>query len=221
MLITQGSVRNCGHAEIVPTRGGRGHRRRLRETALSFWLLASASFMIPITNEALHGLFLFMPSELPVCYSYLAGKQHQLAHPKCCVLAPAPQPPMARAGVPAMPPPPPVAQPGNVGAGVASVYAPETVSIQVSPGAIPGSVFRIKLTDGRDLDVTVPHGFPPGAPLTIPVPPRPVDRHGRPLAGIKKKTHPLACMCGPTAPLGGPGGCECCPRGPCCCCCCG
>ena len=42
--------------------------------------------MTPITNEALHGLFLFMPSELPVCYSYLAGKQHQLAHPKCCVL---------------------------------------------------------------------------------------------------------------------------------------
>ena len=111
--------------------------------------------------------------------------------------------------------------PGNVGAGVASVYAPETVTIQVPPGAIPGSVFRIKLTDGRDLDVTVPHGFPPGAPLTIPVPPRPVDREGRPLAGIKKKTHPLACMCGPTAPLGGPGGCECCPRGPCCCCCCG
>ena len=111
--------------------------------------------------------------------------------------------------------------PGNVGAGVASVYAPETVTIQVPPGAIPGSVFRIKLTDGRDLDVTVPHGFPPGAPLTIPVPPRPVDRHGQPLAGIKKKTHPLACMCGPTAPLGGPGGCECCPRGPCCCCCCG
>ena len=131
-------------------------------------------------------------------------------------LAPAPQPPMARAGVPAMPPPPPVAQPGNVGAGVASVYAPETVTIQVPPGAIPGSVFRIKLTDGRDLDVTVPHGFPPGAPLTIPVPPRPVDRHGRPLAGIKKKTHPLACMCGPTAP-GGPGGCDCI----CCCCCCG
>ena len=42
--------------------------------------------MTPITNEALNGLFLFMPSELPVCYSYLAGKQHQLAHPKCCVL---------------------------------------------------------------------------------------------------------------------------------------
>ena len=150
---------------------------------------------------------------------------HQIHFPVAAApptqLAPAPQPPMARAGVPAMPPPPPVAQPGNVGAGVASVYAPETVTIQVPPGAIPGSVFRIKLTDGRDLDVTVPHGFPPGAPLTIPVPPRPVDRHGRPLAGIKKKTHPLACMCGPTAPLGGPGGCECCPRGPCCCCCCG
>ena len=53
-------------------------------------------------------------------------------------LAPAPQPPMARAGVPAMPPPPPV-------------YAPETVTIQVPPGSAPGAVFRIKLTDGRDL----------------------------------------------------------------------
>ena len=42
--------------------------------------------MTPITKEALHGLFLFMPSELPVCYSYLAGKQHQLAHSICCVL---------------------------------------------------------------------------------------------------------------------------------------
>ena len=124
-------------------------------------------------------------------------------------LAPAPQQP-----IPLVPPPPPAgAQPG---VGVASVYAPETVTIQVPPGAIPGSVFRIKLTDGRDLDVTVPHGFPPGAPLTIPVPPRPVDRHGRPLAGIKKKTHPLACMCGPTAPVG-PGGCDL----ACCCCCCG
>ena len=181
------------------------------------------------------------------------------AAPPPQLAAPAPQPPMARAGAPAVPPTPPETltiqvppgaipgsvcrigltdgrhldvtvpagvqpgtqftipvPPGNVGAGVASVYAPETVTIQVPPGAIPGSVFRIKLTDGRDLDVTVPHGFPPGAPLTIPVPPRPVDRHGRPLAGIKKKTHPLACMCGPTAP-GGPGGCDCI----CCCCCCG
>ena len=140
---------------------------------------------------------------------------HQIHFPVAAApptqLAPAPQPPMARAGVPAMPPPPPVAQPGNVGAGVASVYAPETVTIQVPPGAIPGSVFRIKLTDGRDLDVTVPHGFPPGAPLTIPVPPRPVDRHGRPLAGIKKKST-ATCFgpcCAPS--LGCPGECKCCP----------
>ena len=75
-------------------------------------------------------------------------------------LAPAPQPPMARAGVPAMPPPPPV-------------YAPETVTIQVPPGSAPGAVFRIKLTDGRDLDVTVPAGVQPGCTLTIAVPPRP------------------------------------------------
>ena len=125
-------------------------------------------------------------------------------------LAPAPQQPVSL-----VPPPPPAgAQPG---VGVASVSAPETVTVQVPPGAIPGSVFRIKLTDGRDLDVTVPHGFPPGAPLTIPVPPRPVDRHGRPLAGIKKKST-ATCFgpcCGPS--LGCPGECECCPRGPCCC----
>ena len=187
---------------------------------------------------------------------------HQIHFPVAAApptqLAPAPQPPMARAGAPAKPPPPPVSAPetltiqvppgaipgsvcrigltdgrhlditvpagvqpgtqftipvppGNVGAGVASVYAPETVTIQVPPGAIPGSVFRIKLTDGRDLDVTVPHGFPPGAPLTIPVPPRPVDRHGRPLAGIKKKST-ATCFgpcCAPS--LGCPGECKCCP----------
>ena len=187
---------------------------------------------------------------------------HQIHFPVAAApppqLAPAPQQPMARAGAPAMPPPPPVnapetltiqvppgtmpgavfrikltdgryldvtvpageqpgtqltipVPPGNVGVGVASVYAPETVTIQVPPGAIPGSVFRIKLTDGRDLDVTVPHGFPPGAPLTIPVPPRPVDRHGRPLAGIKKKST-ATCFgpcCGPS--LGCPGECKCCP----------
>ena len=79
--------------------------------------------------------------------------------------APAPQAPMARAGVPAMPPPPPV-------------YAPETVTIQVPPGTAPGAVFRIKLTDGRDLDVTVPAGVQPGCTLTIAVPPRP-RRSGR------------------------------------------
>ena len=87
--------------------------------------------------------------------------------------APAPQQPMLRAGVPAMPPPPP----GNVG--VASAYAPETVTIQVPPGAMPGAVFRIKLTDGRDLDVTVPAGVQPGCTLTVAVPPRPVDRDAR------------------------------------------
>ena len=86
MLITQGSVRNCGHAEIVPIRGCRGHRRRLRETALSLSFGQPASFMTPITKEALHGLFLFMPSELPVCYSYLAGKQHPVAHLICWLL---------------------------------------------------------------------------------------------------------------------------------------
>ena len=109
---------------------------------------------------------------------------------------------------PAMPPPPPVvSQPG---VGVASVSAPETVTVNVPPGLGPGSVFRITLTDGRPLDVTVPHGVPPGAPLTIPVPPWPVDREGRRLAGIKKKkTHP----CG--AWIGTPGGDPCCD--PCCC----
>ena len=94
-------------------------------------------------------------------------------------LAPAPQPPMARAGVPAMPPPPPV-------------YAPETVTIQVPPGSAPGAVFRIKLTDGRDLDVTVPAGVQPGCTLTIAVPPRPVDRDGRPLGRSRRETDPLS-----------------------------
>ena len=94
-------------------------------------------------------------------------------------LAPAPQPPMARAGVPA-PPPPPVA------------YAPETVTIQVPPGSAPGAVFRIKLTDGRDLDVTVPAGVQPGTQLTVAVPPRPVDRDGRPLGRSRRETDPLS-----------------------------
>ena len=106
-------------------------------------------------------------------------------------LAPAPQPPMARAGVPAMPPPPPV-------------YAPEAVTIQVPPGTMPGAVFRIKLTDGRDLDVTVPAGVQPGTRLTIAVPPRPVDRDGRPLGNTGREPSPLSdCLyfiiCLPTA----------------------
>jgi len=105
--------------------------------------------------------------------------------------APAPQPPMARAGVPAMPPPPPV-------------YAPETVTIQLPPGTMPGTVFRIKLTDGRDLDVTVPAGVQPGCTLTIAVPPRPVDRDGRPLGNTGREPSPLSdCLyfiiCLPTA----------------------
>ena len=104
--------------------------------------------------------------------------------------------PVAAAPPPVMPPPPPVvSQPG---VGVASVSAPETVTVQVPPGLGPGSIFRVTLTDGRPLDVTLPHGVPPGAPLTIPVPPRPVDREGRPLAGIKKKpTHPCGAWIGP------------------------
>ena len=104
--------------------------------------------------------------------------------------------PVAAAPPPTMPPPPPVvSQPG---VGVASVTAPETVTVNVPPGLGPGSVFRVTLTDGRPLDVTVPPGVPPGAPLTIPVPPRPVDREGRPLAGIKKKpTHPCGAWIGP------------------------
>merc|ERR1739841_204051 len=108
---------------------------------------------------------------------------HQIHFP----VAAAPPPPV-------MPPPPPVvSQPG---VGVASVSAPETVTVNVPPGLGPGSIFRVTLTDGRPLDVTVPHGVPPGAPLTIPVPPRPVDREGRPLARIKKQ--PTFHFCGLT-----------------------
>ena len=104
--------------------------------------------------------------------------------------------PVAAAPPPTMPPPPPVvSQPG---VGVASVTAPETVTVNVPPGLGPGSVFRVTLTDGRPLDVTVPPGVPSGAPLTIPVPPWPVDREGRPLARIKKKpTHPCGVCIGP------------------------
>ncbi len=106
-------------------------------------------------------------------------------------------PPLAPAPQQLPPPPPVVNQPGG-SVGVASVSAPETVTVQVPPGLGPGSIFRVTLTDGRPLDVTVPHGVPPGAPLTIPVPPRPVDREGRPLAGIKKKpTHPCGAWIGP------------------------
>ena len=148
-----------------------------------------------------------------------------IPHGRQPALAPAPQQPMARAGIPLVPPPPPVAQPGNVG--VASVYAPETVTIQVPPGAMPGSVFRIKLTDGRDLDVTAPAGVQPGMHLTIAVPPRPVDRDGRPLAGIrKKKPHPCGdCWLFAALPcavwLGGDSPCDCCCRVCFCVFCCG
>ena len=157
------------------------------------------------------------------------------AAPPPQLAAPAPQPPMARAGAPAVPPTPPETltiqvppgaipgsvcrigltdgrhldvtvpagvqpgtqftipvPPGNVGAGVASVYAPETVTIQVPPGTAPGAVFRIKLTDGRDLDVTVPAGVLPGTQLTVAVPPRPVDREGRPLGRSRRETDPLS-----------------------------
>ena len=57
---------------------------------------------------------------------------------------------------------------------------------------------------GGDLETsTLPNGVvvattAPGAPLTIPVPPWPVDREGRPLARIKKKpTHPCGVCIGP------------------------
>ena len=77
-------------AQVLPLQavlwGGQRSPQAAADGWLSFGFWPPASFMTPITNEALHGLFLFMPSELPVCYSYLAGKQHQLAHPKCCVL---------------------------------------------------------------------------------------------------------------------------------------
>ena len=102
-------------------------------------------------------------------------------------------PPLVPAPQQLPPPPPVVSQPG---VGVASVSAPETVTVQVPPGLGPGSIFRVTLTDGRPLDVTVPHGVPPGAPLTIPVPPWPVDREGRPLARIKKQ--PTFHFCGLT-----------------------
>ena len=117
--------------------------------------------------------------------------------------------PVAAAPPPTMPPPPPVVnQPGSVG--VASVTAPETVTVNVPPGLGPGSVFRVTLTDGRPLDVTVPHGVPTGAPLTIPVPPWPVDREGRPLARIKKKpTHPCGVCIGP-GDCGDPACCQIC-----------
>ena len=78
---------------------------------------------------------------------------------------------------------------GNVGARAASCsrdgHDPD------APGAIPGSVFRIKLTDGRD-PATVPIlVVPPVAPLAPAL--RPVDRHATGVS-IKKKTHPLACV---------------------------
>ena len=58
--------------------------------------------------------------------------------------------PVAAAPPPVMPPPPPVvSQPG---VGVASVSAPETVTVNVPPGLGPGSIFRVTLTDGRPFD---------------------------------------------------------------------
>ena len=123
--------------------------------------------------------------------------------------------PVAAAPPPVMPPPPPAgAQPG---VGVAAVHAPETVTVPIPPGYMPGYVFRITLTDGRPLDITVPPGMQPGMQLTIPVPPRPVDRHGRPLAGIRRKTHPCGdCWVFAAGPGGDLCGDLCCPGDPCC-----
>ena len=75
-----------------------------------------------------------------------------IPHGQQPALAPAPQPPMARAGVPtrvplSLPPRRLCSRDGD----------------DPSPtGTAPGAVFRIKLTDGRDLDVTVPAGVLPG-----------------------------------------------------------
>ena len=66
--------------------GGQRSPQAAARDGVEFELWPLASFMTPITNEALHGLFLFMPSELPVCYSYLAGKQHPVAHLICWLL---------------------------------------------------------------------------------------------------------------------------------------
>jgi len=123
--------------------------------------------------------------------------------------------PVAAAPPPVMPPPPPAG--AQAGVGVAAVHAPETVTVPIPPGYMPGYVFRITLTDGRPLDITVPPGMQPGMQLTIPVPPRPVDRHGRPLAGIRRKKHPCGdcwvCAAGPCAlvydGLDGPCDCVC------------
>ena len=70
-------------AQVLPLQAVLWGGQRSPQAAAGGWLswafAPPASFMTPITNEALNGLSLFMPSGLPVCYSYLAGKQHPVA----------------------------------------------------------------------------------------------------------------------------------------------
>ena len=59
-------------------------------------------------------------------------------------------------------PPPAVPRP-------APVATPETIEVQVPPGAVPGSALEFELDDGRTIDVTVPEGARAGDPLQVPL----------------------------------------------------
>ena len=51
----------------------------------------------------------------------------------------------------------------------APAATPETIEVQVPPGAVPGSTLEFELDDGRTIDVTVPEGARAGDPLQVPL----------------------------------------------------
>ena len=52
----------------------------------------------------------------------------------------------------------------------APAATPETIEVQVPPGAVPVSTLEFKLDDGRTIDVQVPEGARAGDPLQVPLP---------------------------------------------------
>ena len=51
----------------------------------------------------------------------------------------------------------------------APAATPETIEVQVPPGAVPGSTLEYELDDGRVIDVPVPEGARAGDKLQVPL----------------------------------------------------
>ena len=51
----------------------------------------------------------------------------------------------------------------------APAATPETIEVQVPPGAVPGATIEFELDDGRVIDVPVPEGARAGDRLQVPL----------------------------------------------------